>query len=455
MIERQELWSRLGWFIRLRWIAATAVIVSTYVADELLRIVPRPGSLYLIGAVIALYNAAYLVAYRKLSRGAASAKRARAFANLQISTDLVCLAALIHFSGGVENPFSFYFLFHIILSSILLSRRDTFLQATLAVCLVIPLAVLEAVGVAPHHHLESFGAQDQHRRLDYLLPFAGAFTSTIWLAAYMATSIAARLREREDELRRTSARLQELDRLKSEYVLRVTHKLRSPLSTIDSCLRVITEGLVNERERSEVLEHASERTEVLLSTVNDLLELSRVSAFKEDGAVEQVELREVLEASVTAVRPKVSDARIILSTAIAEDLPPLVSKREILEELFGNLLENSVRYTPPGGRITVEARPEDQGIHVTVEDTGIGIPQDDLSRVFDEFYRARNAIDHAVYGSGLGLYIAKEIAEVHNGRIWVESQEGRGSTFHVVLNSVARDRLRPSPQDTARGSAPT
>jgi signal transduction histidine kinase len=439
MIERQELWSRLGWFIRLRWIAATAVVVSTYVADELLRIVPRPGSLYLIGALIALYNAAYFFAYRRFARRLASAKPARAFANLQISADLVCLAALMHFSGGIENPFMFYFVFHIMLSSILLSRKDTFIQATLAVCLVVPLGILEALRIVPHHHLRSLGAQDQHSRLQYLLPFLGAFTSTIWLVAYMATSVAARLWEREEELRRTSVRLQQLDQLKSEYILRVTHRLRSPLSTIESCLRVITEGLVNERERSEVLEQASERTEVLLSTVNDLLELSRVSAFKEDRAVERVELCEVLEASVMAVRPKASGARISLSTAIAKHLPPLVSKREILEELFGNLLENAVRYTPPGGRITVGARKDGQGVHVVVRDTGIGIPQDDLPRIFDEFYRARNAVDHALYGSGLGLYIAKEIVDVHGGRIWVESEEGRGSTFHIVLHSVARE----------------
>ena len=468
ILEKRELAERIQWLIKGRWFAAGGVLALTWFTSAVLDILPRPLPLYLIGVSIALYNTLFLVYARKMPSQENATKMEGRFAHIQISTDLFALSVLLHFSGGVESPFIFYFVFHVIVSSILLSVQATYLQATFAVFLFSLLVGLEYAHILPHVPLRNFTAPDLYERGRYLLGILFVLPTTLYLSTYMATSITRKLRQREYELvraeeslkARTQAlgeanqRLREADKLKSEYVLKVTHELRSPLSTIESCLRVVTEGYAPPEKWEEMLSRAVQRTDALLALINDLLNLSRMKARR--LSMEPLNLCVLIGQVVDFMRPLAEEKRISIQTTlpcgldrIKESCHPenaesgeaasscrlggIRANRDSIERLLTNLVGNAIRYTTVGGKITIEAQAEEDALRILVSDTGIGIREEDLSKVFDEFYRSENAKAYHKTGTGLGLSLVKQIVDSHRGKIWVESEEGKGSRFSLLL----------------------
>lgn len=458
-LVQAELGERINWLIRLRWLAVSGAVLTVWVASKPLSVITQPFPLYVIAISIAFYNTIFLLYAKRmhpLREGTGSIKAANTFANIQISVDLAALTLLIHFSGGVENPFMFYFIFHMIIASILLSSKATYLQATLATLLVAGVVILEYVRVIPHIDLVKFGPINLYSQGRYVPGVLVAFSSTLYLSVYMATSITKRLRGREDELvmvkeslEEANRKLQEMDRLKSEYVIKVTHELRSPLSTIESCLKVISEGYVSkiDEKQKEMVERAESRTEALLALVNDLLNLSRLRAAGTTQPGELMNLCPIIQCISDFLRTKAEAKGITLEQSFPCGLPTaktgcqsascekaeIESNRDNMEHLFSNLLSNAIKYTTVGGKVTIKVTTKGNSYEIQVSDTGIGIPQGDLSRIFDEFYRGDNAKACDKEGTGLGLSIVKQIVHKEGGQIWVESEEGRGSRFNLLL----------------------
>lgn len=447
ILEKRELAERIQWLIKLRWFAVGGVLVLTWFTSTVLDILPRPLPLYFIGIFIGLYNALFLAYGGKMASRKNAAEIGGRFANIQISTDLFTLSVLLHFAGGVESPFLLYFVFHVIISSILLSVKATYLQATLAVFLFSALAVLEYAHILPHVPLRGFAAPDFYERGPYVLGLLFALPTTLYLSAYMATSITKKLRQREYELvaaeeslkARTQALeeanqgLREMDKLKSEYVLKVTHELRSPLSTIESCLRAVTDGYASPGKREEMLGRAVQRTDALLMLVNDLLHLSRIKAMEIPQPMAPLSLTEVIRRTVDFMRTRAEDKKIVLKIDVPSDLPMVVGDRGNMDQLFTNLISNAIKYTTVGGTVSIKGAAEGDYVQIRVCDTGIGISESDLPRIFDEFYRGENARAYNKEGTGLGLCIVKQIVERYHGKIWVESRMGKGTTFRFAL----------------------
>jgi len=229
-----DLAERIGWMVRLRWVGAAGVIATVAFASNVLQIGLPALILYLIAGIILLYNFVFFVSLRpeRARRILLRFPQATILVNLQITLDLLALAVLIHFSGGIENPFIFYFIFHMIIASTLLSVRASYLQATLAVALLGGLVALEYYGLIPHVHLSGFIPQELYRDWRFILASLFVFTSTIYISVYMATSIVRQLREKErqtasltkelrgktEELQLAYDKLNEADRIKSQYL---------------------------------------------------------------------------------------------------------------------------------------------------------------------------------------------------------------------------------------------
>lgn len=223
----------------------------------------------------------------------------------------------------------------------------------------------------------------------------------------------------------------ELDRIKSEFVSTVSHDLRSPLTAILGYVELLERvGPLNERQRSFVQRvQASVRN--ITELINDLLDLGRIeSGFDERYVV--LSLPNVIQYSVESIKGRLIEKNLTLSVDVADDLPKVVGDSVRLRQVFDNLLGNALRYTPTGGEISIIAREENDQIIMQVIDNGVGIPASDRPHIFDKFYRASNVVEN-ITGSGLGLAIVKSIVENHQGRVWVDSSEGEGSTFTVVL----------------------
>ncbi len=427
---------RIYWLIRLRWIAIIGLSLTVLFVDKIFAIPIYAFPLYAIAGILSIYNLIFLVYLNSITKIkiANLTTIANRIANIQISFDLVSLTALIHFSGGIENPFIFYFIFHMIIASILLSRRASFLQATFATVLFILMVNLEYHNILPHHCLKGFVPFTLHNNILYISGVYFVFISTLYIAVYMATSISKRLREREKTLAEANLLLEEKDRIKSEYVLRVSHDIKEHLSAIQGCLEPVVEGITGELnpKQRDLIRRADERTEKLLYFVRALLEISRIKLSKHIE-MDYFSLKNAVDNALNFIETKAKDKGISLSVNIEAGIDTIRGAEVYIEETIANMLANSVKYTPRNGKIGIEVKDEGDSVLIQISDTGIGIPKNELPKIFDEFYRARNAREVERNGTGLGLSIAKQVIERHKGKIWVESEEGKGSTFSVTL----------------------
>jgi signal transduction histidine kinase len=215
----------------------------------------------------------------------------------------------------------------------------------------------------------------------------------------------------------------------------VAHELRSPISAVQSMLKVLEEGIVGPitSKQQDLVQRSERRVSTLLSLVNDLLDLAAGKMEQLRGEKKKVALNEIITKVTELLRTRAEEKGLKFEVDIVEEPLALVGIEDGLERVFMNLVSNAIKYTPTGGSVTVRAWSEDNQIRVKVSDTGIGIPAEALPRIFDEFYRAKNAKAIEMEGTGLGLSIAKDVVEQHGGQISVESTEGEGSTFRVTL----------------------
>jgi signal transduction histidine kinase len=239
-------------------------------------------------------------------------------------------------------------------------------------------------------------------------------------------------------LSQSNARLMEASRLKSQFLASMSHELRTPLNSVIGFSKVLLnrlDGDLNERQDAYVRSVYNSSTH-LLGLINTILDFSRVEAGKIEMHLEDVELSELVEECVESSLPLVRDKRIKLDTDVPVDAPPLRADRTKVRQILLNFLSNAVKFTSEG-RIVVKAWPEGPVMHVSVADTGIGIRASDLERLFEPFHRLDSRLAREAGGTGLGLAISKRFVELHGGRVWAESRENHGSTFHFTLPLVA------------------
>lgn len=227
----------------------------------------------------------------------------------------------------------------------------------------------------------------------------------------------------------------ELDRIKSEFVTTVSHDLRSPLTAILGYVELIERaGPLNEGQ-SEFVERVRISVEQITALVTDLLDLGRIESGL-DTSKEQTNLGSLSRYALDGLRTTARGRGVELQGTIPDQLPDVYGDPVRLRQMIANLLENAIKYTPQGGKVSLEAQSEDDQVILRVSDTGPGIPASDQPYLFDKFFRASNVPDDST-GTGLGLSIVKSIVEQHQGRIWLESQIGEGTTFTVVLPAAA------------------
>jgi PAS domain S-box-containing protein len=225
--------------------------------------------------------------------------------------------------------------------------------------------------------------------------------------------------------------LKELDRLKNDFIHTVSHDLRSPLTSILGYTELIERtGPLNENQQ-EFIQRLQGSIQHITALVNDLLDLGRLEAGF-DTRREVVHLGGVLKYSLDMFDAQIKRKNIRLTNSVSADLQPMRANPIRIRQMMDNLIGNAIKYTPDEGSIQVSISMQENQIIFKVEDNGPGIPADEQNHIFEKFYRATNAPE-GVQGSGLGLAIVKSIVDSHQGRVWVESVLGRGSSFIVIL----------------------
>jgi two-component system phosphate regulon sensor histidine kinase PhoR len=228
--------------------------------------------------------------------------------------------------------------------------------------------------------------------------------------------------------------LRRLERVRRDFVANVSHELKTPLTAIQGFAETLLGGALEDTEnRRRFLEIIRTQATRLSRLTDDLLRLSQIEAGKLGLDFRALPVVELIGPCVETARWKATEKNLHVQVECPSPLPPVRGDRKRLQEVLQNLLDNAVQYTPAGGRVTVRATTANGEVAVAVEDTGIGIPQAEQQRIFERFYRVDVARSREVGGTGLGLSIAKHLVEAHGGRITVESEVGRGSTFTVFL----------------------
>ncbi len=236
---------------------------------------------------------------------------------------------------------------------------------------------------------------------------------------------------------RDITRARQLEQMRTEFVSNVTHELRTPLTSIQGFAETLLEGALDEPETArhfvEIMQRESRH---LAALIDELLDLSRVESGKFRMRRQPTAPQKLIAETVSRLAQKAERAGIQLMTEVPESLPLVSADPDRLIQVLRNLVENAIKYTPAGGRVTLSARHEGGRVLIAVSDTGVGIPRADLGRIFERFYRVDKARTRSTGGTGLGLAIAKHIVEAHGGTIAVESEVGKGSTFTVALPAI-------------------
>jgi two-component system NtrC family sensor kinase len=235
---------------------------------------------------------------------------------------------------------------------------------------------------------------------------------------------------------RDVTQLKEIDTLKSEFVSTVSHDLRSPLTLMRGYATMLEmAGTLNEQQKNYV-RMISQGVDNMAKLVNNLLDLGRID-FGVGLQVERIPVLDILERVTGSLQMQAKQKGISLGVELPKDLPhAMEADGALLQQALYNLVENALKYTPPGGGVTIHLQTDPSALTFAVQDSGIGIPKNDLPRLFEKFYRGTNRDALSQRGTGLGLAIVKSIAERHGGKVWAESELGKGSTFYLQVPLV-------------------
>lgn len=424
------------WLIKLRWVAILVLGLGAFSAKNAMKVALPEKELYFITGVLLLYNFILYYYVRRLTKSGRepATKTISKMIMFQIFADLFILTAILHFSGGIENPFCFFFVFHMIIGSILCKQHISYIQAAAAIFLFSLIVLLECFRIIPHYELTGFAAHELYKDFTFISGTLFVFSSTLVLVVYMTNSIMEQLREQEDGLEQANKKLQEKDLIKNEYVLRVTHDIKGHLAAIESCINPVQSEMVgplNEKQK-DLIGRAYLRTHKCINFITALLKITRLNlAGKLE--TEHFHLNRIISSAITTVQNRANEKKISLSSEGAEHVINIIGEQVLIEETLTNLLFNAVRYTPSGGRIVLTLKEKPDEYLVQIKDTGIGIPEGEEEKIFEEFHRADNARKVERDGTGLGLSFAKQVIEKHGGKIWANNNPEGGSTFSFTL----------------------
>lgn len=228
--------------------------------------------------------------------------------------------------------------------------------------------------------------------------------------------------------------LRRLENIRKDFVANVSHELRTPISSIKGYAETLLEGALEDKKNAkEFVSIIHQDSDRLAKLIEDLLDLSKVESGKHRMAFTAVDIRSIIKRAVSILEGAAKAKKQSIKINTGQELPMALGDEAQLSQVFINLIDNAVKYTPEGGRIEISARSQDGSLHIDVTDTGIGIPDEDIPRIFERFYRVDKARSRELGGTGLGLSIVKHIVQAHCGAVQVKSELGRGSTFSFTI----------------------
>ncbi|MEO8703626.1 MAG: HAMP domain-containing sensor histidine kinase [Kofleriaceae bacterium] len=349
--------------------------------------------------------------------------------------DAVVMTGAIWATGDTASPLVAIYTIEVTVLALLTNLTTTVLVGALSLLLFVVMGLLVVNGVLPEFPTP---AEWSGRDATYLA-LAFAFTAfVIGAPTFYTARILRRLRENETRLIAHTGALIDAGRQKAQFMANVTHELRTPLQGIIGLSDLVAKGIygdTSDKQRTAMTELKSSAHR-LLGLIDDLLQLATHDAGQRRLELASIDLAELLPGVVVNAQWILAGKTLRIELDLVP-LPAIISDRAKLNQVVLNLLANAIKFTADGGAVTLRARPENDGVEIAIEDTGIGIAPDHLERVFDEFYQVDGSTSRDFGGVGLGLALVRRLLSVLGGTITASSELGRGTTFRVWLPLIA------------------
>lgn len=442
--QKAELGSALllqnaRWFMEVRW-----SVIGVFTAAGLVAAL-FPGSFWALGLVVTYAyfwalaagliaaNVAFLFVVRGFPQDAPR-RSVKALLWCQIAVDLVMVTLLVHLIGSTRTFIPFVYLFHITLACIFFPRKESFL-VTLGAAILYLLAVLgELAGVWPSMGILGEEAIIPPIRSSLALFSAGSAVFIWWVVWYLVSTLSEAVRRRDLRLSDANEQLKRVDQEMNRQMLMTVHELKVPFAGIESNIETlkVQHWAMIPPAAGAILERIDLQAQLLSERINEILFLGNLkSRDMSQESRSPVDVASLIDTVLKNVEQKAQERRIQFESRV----PSIVVSGNIeqLTVLFTNLVSNAVLYSSEGGMVEISVREEKDDVHVLVADHGIGVRDDALPHIFDEFYRTKEGARFNRMSTGLGLAIVKEIARHFGLRIRVTSEQEKGTTFDVAI----------------------
>ncbi|OGC11675.1 hypothetical protein A3K48_04170 [candidate division WOR-1 bacterium RIFOXYA12_FULL_52_29] len=407
-------------FVQLRWAAIfsmSLIVLALFLFSQ--RHDVFINSFIVIG-VAAIYNLLFPFLIKRFFFFTEN----RVFTYFRSTADIIVVTLLIHFTGGVESPFGFFYLLELAAISMYSFELIAVLISSQAAFLYWVICSLEAYSILPHYRMVDTPGTIYYSQAYVNSKGLALFFSSL-LIIYIVSYLAKKLRDKQHQIEAMSV-------AQADFMNMVMHETKTPLTSIlgYTDLLIDKNPMENQRDPLAVIKRQAKR---ILNMVNDLLSLARIESGKSKLNKIDCDLRDIAERAIEEIDPIVKNSGVEIVKEFESSLPLVKVDEDKVHEIFINLLSNAVKFSNKGGKIFVSISLIGQELTVAVRDEGLGIEKKDLPLIFDKFYRAsKESVERK--GTGLGLALCRSVIELHGGRIWAASAgPGHGSVFYFAL----------------------
>ncbi len=438
-----ETYDRLKWLIKLRWAAITGLILIVLGMKIIFNLSLFTYSLAIIFFSMIVYNLIFIRLFKVLhktnDRPVRTVINLTRFANLQIGLDLLFLVLIWYLHGGIENPIMFFFIFHMIIASILLPQRYSYMWAILSSVAVFSIALLEHFDFLKHYGvLSQLTGITLWDNLYWNIFILTAFCFSLIAVVFMTSSISSRLRKRNAEIIKLEKEISDKKLHAAERQLHVSekmaslgklaagiaHEINNPLTTILSYSECLSDEISDNEELKEDIETIIGETIRIREIVKDILNFARAS---EESEPTNVNINDEIGNTIKMLQPQMNFISIPFDLHLSDDLPMVKVGEEHLKQVLINLFINASQAMKGRGVITIitELDKLKSTVNVKIKDTGPGIKEEHINSIFDPYFTTKQMGE----GTGLGLAVSHGIIEMYGGDLSVESEYGKGAAF--------------------------
>lgn len=437
--DNSFFFKHLGSFVWLRWLAAISIAMGALITYHFLGTAVHQTAVYILAGSFLAYNFVIFLLLRHYSRSGSGIVRkiVKQSIDYQIALDILFLVFLLHYSGGIESPYVFFVILHMIVVSSVLPVWKSFFEASLAVLLFGGMVLLEYSGFVPHHCLKGYIIDCFYRDNVYVLGSTLVLAITLYLTVFITTTILTKIIKQIEHLHeQVNVGRTEQDRFIDEYVVSFTHDVKGDLAAIQSCLAIVLKGSLD-KQSFEFASRSYNRTKKLASHMKIFIKLTN-ARLDNKIQITRLPLKQLIEDAVNTLRSKTEEKSIKLNYSVSTNGQNIYGIESSIEEILSTVLINTIMFTSKNSKITVRVTNETNLVQLQISNTGINISKSDLSKVFNKYYWADKEKDVAFKSVASKLIRIKRFVEDRGGEIEANCKNGKETNLIITIPCFCR-----------------